>query len=69
MKVDTSQHGCIELPDIEGFRPVRDDYTAGFANGVEAVRDWLRAMPKHDALKTPKDLASILDDMIDLRSD
>lgn len=60
---------CTEFPDIKDFRPVRDDYTAGFANGVEAVRDWLRALPKHDALRTPKDLAALLDDFIELRRD
>lgn len=60
---------CTELPDIKGFEPVRNDYTAGFANGVEAVRDWLRALPNDPAVRTPKDLASILDDMIELRRD
>lgn len=57
---------CIDLPDIKGFKPVRDDYSAGFANGVEAVRDWLLSMP--DGLQDAKaaDLAELLTDMIDL---
>lgn len=60
---------CTEIPDIKNFRHVRDDYTAGFANGVEAVRDWLRELPKDAAVATPAAAADILDDMIELRRD
>lgn len=38
--------GAKEMPDVPRFKPVRDDYTAGFANGVEAVLEWLRSLPK-----------------------
>ena len=38
--------GVKDMPDVPRFEPVRDDYTAGFANGVEAVLEWLRALPK-----------------------
>ena len=57
---------CVEIPDLRGFRAVRDDYTAGFAAGVEAVRDWLMSMPPSGP-QTSNDLGSLLDDMIELR--
>lgn len=39
--------GVKEMPDVPNFKPVKDDYTAGFANGVEAVLEWLRSLT-HD---------------------
>lgn len=53
--------GVPEMPAVPGFRPVRDDYTAGFANGVEAVRDWLRSIPKIEMPTHQKNIVSIHD--------
>jgi len=50
-----------DIPPVPGFRPVRDDYTAGFANGVEAVRDWLRGIPKIEMPTRIPDIVSIQD--------
>lgn len=53
--------GVPDMPPVPGFRPVRDDYTAGFANGVEAVRDWLRSIPKIEMPTHDPDVVSIHD--------
>ena len=56
---------CIEIPDVQGFEPVRDDYTSGFASGVEAVKDWLQKLPPE--FGSVSNAASMLEDMIELR--
>lgn len=53
--------GVQDVPDVPRFAPVRDDYTAGFANGVEAVLEWLRALPKIEMPTHDPDVVSIHD--------
>jgi len=53
--------GVKEMPDVAGFKPVRDDYTAGFANGVEAVLEWLRALPNIEMPTRDPQVVSIHD--------
>lgn len=53
--------GVPDMPPVSGFKPVRDDYSAGFANGVEAVRDWLRSVPKIEMPTRNPDVVSIHD--------
>lgn len=53
--------GVPDMPKVTGVRPVKDDYTAGFASGVEAVRDWLRSIPKIEMPTSEPDVVSIHD--------
>lgn len=53
--------GVPDMPPVPGFKPVRDDYSAGFANGVEAVRDWLRSIPKIEMPTRDPDVVNIHD--------
>ncbi len=53
--------GVMDIPDVPRFRPVRDDYTAGFANGVEAALEWLRSLPKIEMPTHEKDVVTVHD--------
>lgn len=53
--------GVPDIPDVPRFKPVRDDYTAGFANGVEAALEWLRSLPKIEMPTREPDVVSIHD--------
>ena len=53
--------GVGDIPDVPGFAPVLDDYTAGFASGVEAALEWLRSLPKIQMPTHEPDVVSIHD--------
>lgn len=53
--------GVPKMPAVRGLEPVHDDYTAGFANGVEAAVEWLRAIPNIEMPTSEPDVISLHD--------
>lgn len=53
--------GVKDTPDVPGLAPIRDDRTAGFVDGVEAVLSWLRSLPKIEMPTHDPNVVSIHD--------
>ena len=53
--------GVKPMPDICGLGPIRDDRSAGFVDGVEAVLVWMRALPKIEMPTHDPNVVSIHD--------
>lgn len=53
--------GVREMPEVPGLMPIRDDRTAGFVDGVAAVLEWLRSLPKIEMPTREPDVVSIHD--------